>query len=67
MTIKFNMSFTDHVSTHVSKSLKEVRFLILFDGDNDSLNAQFIWNENSNKGAVIFNTEIKICLQVYPL
>lgn len=61
------MPFTDHVSTYVSKSLKHVRFLMLFDGDNDSLNAQLIWNEYSNKGAIIFNTELKICLQVYLL
>jgi len=61
------MSFTDHVSTYMSKSLKEVQFLMLFDGDNDSLNAQLIWNEYSNKRAVIFNTELKICLQVYLL
>lgn len=40
---------------------------MLFDGDNDSLNAQFIWNKYSNKGAVIFNTELKICHQVYLL
>jgi len=40
---------------------------MLSDGDYDTLNAQFIWNEYSNKGAVIFNTELKICLQVYLL
>jgi len=40
---------------------------MLFDGDKGSLNAQFIWNEYSNKGAVISNTELKICLQVYLL
>jgi len=37
----------------------------MFDGDNDSLNAQFIWNEYSNKGAVIYNTGLKIFLQIY--
>jgi hypothetical protein len=40
---------------------------MLLDGHNDSLNAEFIWNEYSNKGTAIFNTELKICLQVYLL
>jgi len=40
---------------------------MLSDGDNNSLHVQFIWNEYSNKGAVIYNTELNICLQIYPL
>jgi hypothetical protein len=37
----------------VSKSLKKVRLEIWFDGENESFNAEFMWNNNLVKGMSI--------------
>jgi hypothetical protein len=46
---------------NVSKSLKEVSLKMWLDGENESLNAGFIWN-NSTKVDVNFDIKLQIII-----